>query len=177
MEPTVPRPGAYSRWIVAGVSFAALSGLAWLLLGRDPHVRLDATRQGADVVFHIRTRNVNGLLHVVVFDRESRQTLWSVNLNYFPGPDLVYGRVPAPFTTFNGNAGTARQEFPRAGVAPRPLLPGKELLVDVHYQYDQGLSACAGSRMFSVTPEENGAVRARDVELPPGWTPLQEPGR
>src|SRR5690349_8809058 len=111
-------------WIVLLLMLAGLA--AWILrpIWAKPKISLNLERRGQDVVFKMETKNILGLGEFIVIDNDAKQLLWYVNLNYFPGPELVYGKTPPDFGTLNGNINSARQEFPKNGQAPAPLPAG-----------------------------------------------------
>jgi hypothetical protein len=148
-----------------------------------PHVTFLPQKTQSGLEFHLNLKNVNGLLRTTFWEGENQKTLWDVNLNYFPGPILKYGELPADFTTFNGDTDSARQDHPKTlGALP---IPAETIVyVQVGYQYDEFISACASDKIYAFQLTKDGSVinMGEQVRLPEGqyadiWKrPQQNPG-
>jgi hypothetical protein len=137
--------------IVVLVSVAV--AFIWML---PPHCSTTARQRGSDTEFDIATRGINGLLGLRIWRADTRETLWDVNLNYYPGPKLAYGEVPADFETFNGAQNSARQNFPPDDQKPMTLPINSQLFVEVDCQYDHFISAACRCFYFLISTDEHG---------------------
>lgn len=145
---------------LGGIFLLVGSVILVVLLTRGPEVGLTAVKNGSEVVFQITSKRTNGLLYILVFEKESQKLLWYANLSYYPGPDVTYGRLPATFKDANGNVQRAWQRFPKGGVHPPALPVGVIIGVQVTYQYDSLVSACSGSKYLAVQLENDGSIRS-----------------
>ncbi len=111
----------------------------------SPQVSFAPKIEPEGIAFHIALQNANGFLRMMLWEKDTRKTLWDINLNYYSGPVLKYGEVPARFTTYNGGRNSAKQNYPKI-VVPRPIPVGKDILVYLDYQYDGFFEASASVR-------------------------------
>ena len=132
--------------------------LATLLIAgcAKPQVSFTPVPSDDGIEFHTALINANGLLHITVWEKESRKTLWDVNLNYFPGPVLQYGQVPPTFLAFNGVRNFAKQTYPPDGV-PSDIPIEKVICVCLEYQYDRFVPSCA-SQFYAFRLEPDGGI-------------------
>jgi hypothetical protein len=137
-------------WLVALGSAVGLVLLGYQVFG-PPDVALSAARKGDRLVFTLGLKRANGLLGFRIVDPQSSQVYWNVDLNYYPGPILVYGEVPSSFEDRNGNVQSAV-----GGRKPSELPRGKELRVCVNYQYDNYTGACSGEETFALVIAPDG---------------------
>ena len=154
-----PRPSAcYSLFMRQGVILAIMS--VWLLSGctPKPSVSLGAHSSDSQTVLDVSTEGINGLLGLNMWQADTREMLWRVNLDYFRGPQLVYGHVPAGFMTINGGKNSAEQIFPAKGLRPPPLPPRRKIFVAIEAQYDEFMSASARTFYFELNTDANGRV-------------------
>ena len=115
-------------------------------------------RDADELVFHLRTRSVNGLLGLRLWRTDTKEVLWDVNLNYYPGGQLRYGEIPTEFRTFNGGLNRGRQNYPEGNRKPQPLPPSTTFMVELDYQYDTLLSPAAHSAWFLFSTDASGAL-------------------
>jgi hypothetical protein len=104
--------------------------------GQRPRVDVVPAVEDGQIVFNISYSGINGILGFDVMEGEEK--LWSIGMSYEKGHKIVYGLLPT-----GGNM-AAQQSMPANGAAP-PDIRGKTVNVRVTYQYDSGISACAGS--------------------------------
>jgi hypothetical protein len=127
--------------------------------GRSPSVSFTAKINGGQIEFRFGYHNVNGLLSMMVWEKESRAKLWDIDLDYYFRPLLKYGEVPLNFTTFNNAPErSARQKFPPDSSPPQAIPVGKEMLVQIRYQYDSFISACSSEKFFSFRINPDGTI-------------------
>lgn len=98
-----------------------ISCLVALLSACKPVPEMSVKVQNGDIVFDLDREKANGFLNLLVQDERTGDDLWNVNLSYFPGGKFKYGEVPAPFTTWNGNPGRAREAAPATPLPPTPV--------------------------------------------------------
>ncbi len=110
--------------------------------------------------FEFSTRGINGLLSLQLWEADTRELFWDINLDYYNEARLAYGTVPEDFQTFNGLRHSATQRFPTGGQKPHSLPPNGRFYVSITCQYDQGFAPCAGSFIFSLTTDATGRVAA-----------------
>ena len=122
-----------------------------------PQVSFKPQKKADGIQFHIGLKNANGLLRLKLWEKDTRKTLWDINLNYYPGPILKYGDVPSNFTTFNGAGNSAKQNYP-ADAAPAPIPVGKDICVCIDYQYDASMAACTSSKCYAFRLEPDGTI-------------------
>jgi hypothetical protein len=92
--------------------------------GQRPKVDVTAGVENDQIVFNIAYSDVNGILGFGVEDT-SGTPLWKVDLNYFKGHKITYGKTP------KGD----KQQLPENGAAP-PSIRGNKVRVIVQVQYD-----------------------------------------
>jgi hypothetical protein len=131
---------------------------------RQPQVSFSATKSGENIEFKIHLTNANGLAWIQIFDRQAQRLFWSVSLNYYPGPDLVYGQVPQSFLTLSGNLNSARQQYPESDQRPLKLPIGKELVAQLHYHYVVPFHKAVGGKQFSFLIEPSGLIRSWETQ-------------
>jgi hypothetical protein len=117
--------------------------LVWEILPAS--VDVSASIEDGLVVFTLSHTKVNGIMGITVED-EHGQPLWSVETSDVSGYKITYGVLPLPT---QGNI-PARQLFPPDGKAPEDIR-GRNVIVDIGYQYDAGLSACGGGVAKAIT--------------------------
>lgn len=134
--------------------------LVSLLTGCTPrrNVSLAVRQTGSHTVLDVSTEGVNGLLGLSIWQADTRELLWKVNLDYFRGKQLVYGEVPAGFTTINGGENSAEQTFPAKGLSPPPLPSKRKIYVAIEAQYDEFMAASVRVFYFELSTDANGQV-------------------
>jgi hypothetical protein len=134
--------------------------LVSLLTGCTPrrNVSLAVRQSGSHTILDVSTEGVNGLIGLNMWQADTRELLWKVNLVYFRGKQLVYGAVPANFTTFNGVESSAEQTFPAKGLPPPPLPPSRKIYVAIEAQYDEFMAASVRVFFFELSTDTNGQV-------------------
>jgi hypothetical protein len=151
------------RRVSLGLGALVLLYPIWILAResrKDPGVELRASLEDGRLIFDLRPRDANGLLDVLVFDKETGRPFWWLNLNYHPGGRVTYGSTPSGFTTLNGTTPRARREFP-VEEAPKELPREREIVVQVGYQYDRWIGASAGSVQYLLTISAAGEIASR----------------
>ena len=123
-----------------------------------PHADVDIRQEDHDFVFQIRTRSINGLLDLRLWQVDTKEIFWDINLNYYKEPELRYGEVPDKFTTFNGGQNRAEQNIPRNHQRPRPLPANQNFYLALDCQYDTILAAASKVFYFSFSTDKNGRI-------------------
>jgi hypothetical protein len=132
----------------------------------NPKVTLSVQQTTTNLDFDISTTHVNGLLGLRVWQADTKDLLWDVDLHHYPGPRITYGVVPRAFKTFAGLTSSAKQKFPTPKETPRSFAPSTQYRAAVLCQYDSTMSASvrefyfafmtdADGRVFSVSPMES----------------------
>ena len=129
--------------------------VSYLLLRKREVVLNVSQRQDGSIDFLFDYKNIGGLLHMRIWEKDSHTLLWEINLNYYAGDKLKYGEVPSGFLTFNGVRNYARQEYPLNNKPPEAIPVDEEIYVIINYQYDEYLVPCTSSvnYMFKIKPE------------------------
>ena len=138
------------KYILYLVLLAVIVLVSYFLFRKREVVLNVSQRQDGGVDFLFDYKNVNGLLHMQIWGKESRAILWDVNLNYYAGDKLKYGEVPSEFLTFNGVENYARQRYPLNNKAPEAIPLDKEIYIRLEYQYDEFISPCVASLCYVV---------------------------
>jgi hypothetical protein len=125
---------------------------------RSPSVSFTAQKKGDQVEFHFGYHNVNGLLGMMVWEKDASSMLWSINLGYYRGDVLEYGVVPLKYKSFNGVDQSAKQNIPSDSLSPQTIPVGKEIMVRIHFQYDYLISACSSQQYYSFRINPDGSV-------------------
>jgi len=135
-------------------------GLALLLLSgcTQPTVNLEIEKSQSGTDFVITTAGVNGLLALRVMDEKSTNTLWALNLNYFPEGRITYGSIPRNFTAKNGQKSSAEQLIPTLRKKPEPLPTNATLRVEITAQYDRSMAPSATTFYLSLQTDAKGNV-------------------
>ena len=157
--------------IVSIIVGSIVLGIACLVLAiypRQPAALFSPTMKDGEVEFHIALKNARGFLRLIVWEKESKKTLWNVGLNYFPGPSIKYGDVPRNFKALSGLKHSAKQDFPD-GVAPSPIPKGKIIHVCLDYQFDMFLTPSSRLEFFAFRVEPNGDITDIGKIPHPGW--------
>jgi hypothetical protein len=128
------------RWALL-VTVTLIAVLALAIYAFRAQIGVAAAIENDRVVFLVQHRNVNGILKVRVLD--GAETLWEIDTGYERGHRIVYGELPT------GGNRPARQTVPSLGV-PVPDIRGKEITVEVEYQFDRGVSACTDTLRKSI---------------------------
>jgi hypothetical protein len=172
MEPKPKRPGPVT-FLRVGLVLLVTAGVIYVLrpIWQEQGVVFSA-KQGVDnVEFDIRLKNSYGLDEFIVVDRQSKERLWSVNLNYYPGHQLIYGKVPSSFRTDNGSLNSATQDFPKSDQPVKALIVGKEYMVQIGFMYHEILGDSGSTWWFAFVIEPDGKIRCWRVE--PDWGTYQ----
>src|ERR1035441_6069944 len=91
---------------------ALLSSMVFVACSMTPKVSVTGQQTGPDIDFTIQADGINGLAGVRLWQVETKELYWDVNLASFMGSHLKYGEVPAHFKAYNGATYSARQNFP-----------------------------------------------------------------
>lgn len=123
--------------------------------------------------FHFGYNNVNGLLSLMIWEKDTRSLLWEIDLNYYQGSILKYGEIPSGYSTFNNAPErSAMQKFPADLLPPRTIPTEKDIWVCIDYQYDSFLSACSSSKYFSFRLNTDGTLTNIGEQAPPALDQL-----
>ena len=141
--------------LLVGVRCYQLRRLPW----DEPRITFRAVRAADDVEFEIGLVYARSIQELILTDKATHERLWWVELNYFPGPRIRYGKVPVAFITFNGQVGSASQEFPKGDVPPKALPVAKEILVQVDYDYDDWLDEYGRTCWYLMVLAPDGQIR------------------
>lgn len=125
-----------------------------------PSIILEAEQYGPDISFDIRAKGINGLVDLRIWQTDTKEVIWQINLNSFNGPRLGYGEVPVGFKTFNGGSGNAKQVVPSGDKRPSPLPAGKSFILVLGVQYDTMMSAAMRPFYFSFSTDSEGRISA-----------------
>ena len=60
---------------------------------------LEAKQHGTEISFDIRANRINGLLDMRIWQMDTKEVIWQINLNSYNGARLNYGEVPVGFKT------------------------------------------------------------------------------
>ncbi len=123
-----------------------------------PKLSLRATQRDTGIEFEFYPRGINGLLGLRVWQADTKELLWDVNLNYYRGARWRYGDVPRDFETFKGARNSASQNCPDKNKKPRPLPADRRLFASVDCQYDSFMAASSRTFLFSIKTGADGSV-------------------
>ena len=123
-----------------------------------PKATLSVQQTATNLHFDISTAHVNGLLELRVWQADTKDLLWDVDLHYYPGPRITYGIVPRDFKTFSGSTSSAKQKFPALRETPRSFIPGTQYRAAVLCQYDSMMSACVREFYFAFATDADGRI-------------------
>jgi hypothetical protein len=140
-------------------SVAVLAACLWFAF-RGPAVWLSLQMDKVEAPeFSIRTLGINGITGFYVWSETKNEFLWGLYLGNSPSGSITYGKVPAK----------AEQTYPKNGSAPRNLEPGERFVIEVSYQYDTWMAACAAVHYFRFEADLKGTIRAiGDSKFIPG---------
>ncbi len=124
----------------------------------SPRLTVDVVKQSDAPAFRIQQTGGNGLLNLTIWNAETRERLWAVALNYFPGGVITYGKVPVAFQTFRRQPSDAVQEFPMENKRPLLLPVKSRLFLSLACQYDSFGSASFKTFYFTLITDEQGSV-------------------
>ena len=134
----------------------------------SPQLIVKPISSNKETAFEVSTKNINGLLDIhfwegrYLWTGKPDNSLWRASLDYYPGPTITYGLVPRDFTTLNGNNGSGRSKSGEA----KPLPRNTKIYMEIGYQYDEFISASAGSKAFSFKLNKNGDITDFREEAP-----------
>ena len=123
-----------------------------------PKAALTLQQTATNLDFAISTEHVNGLLGLRIWQADTKELFWDVDLHYYREPHLTYGVVPRDFKTFGGVLSSAEQKFPAGGERPRPLPPSTQFRASILCQYDTMFDAHLCEFYFSFTTDADGRV-------------------
>ena len=123
-----------------------------------PNIVLEAKQHGENIDFDIRTKGINGLLDLQIWQTDTKEVIWQLNLNSFNGTTIEYGKVPVGFKSFNGGTYDAEQMVPLTGKRPGPLPAGKSFIIALGAQYDTLTSAAMRPFYFLFSTDANGKI-------------------
>lgn len=121
-----------------------------------------STQQGDNSFdFEFSTQGITGLGGLRVWQADTRELLWDIDLYYYKEPRLTYGDVPTNYQTFNGVRLDAHQHYPIYGERPRSLVAGKRYFVSIECLHGTLLKAEATPQFFfSFSTSPDGRVLA-----------------
>lgn len=105
-----------------------------------------------EVIFKINQGRTQGLLSLVIINETTKEIVWSINMGYFFGDEIQYGKIPQFFKTYNGVTNSAKQSFPIDSNKPKPLEKGIKYKIYVDWGYDTLFSAGSTSSVIFYTP-------------------------
>lgn len=113
---------------------------------------------------------VEGLSEMTVWVADTRETLWIVNLNYFRGEEITYGKTPGGFTS--ESKGFAKQVFPK-GIPAKKIPHEKQILVYVSYHYNSVFGPSTTSKFFGfqLSKDRKNVIHFREENYPTGKGP------
>jgi len=123
-----------------------------------PKTTLSVQQTTTNLHFDISTAHVNGLLGLRVWQADTKDLLWDVDLHYYRGPRITYGVLPSDFKTFAGLTGSAKQKFPADSERPRSFAPSTQYRAAVLCQYDSMMSASVREFYFAFATDADGRV-------------------
>jgi hypothetical protein len=128
-----------------------------ILMGCWERITLNPEIVGNEVVFRIVFAHANGLLQATVWEKETRKTLWDINLAYYKENTLRYGEVPKYFMSFNGAPESAKQDYPD-GESALPIPRGKDIILRLIYSFSDFPDISIGNAFFKFRVESDGTV-------------------
>lgn len=138
-------PGYRGKGMIPGIKhrFAGCVIVLMILCGCGQHPKIDVTAnvENGKVVFDIPYSDINGLLGFAVTD-EAGKAYWIMSLPYVKANQIVYGEFP-PVDDYRSTS-SIHQTSPAEGQEFLDIR-GKEVNVEVQYQYDEPFAACVGS--------------------------------
>lgn len=123
-----------------------------------PNVTLSVQQTTTNLHFDVSTTHANGLVGLRVWQADTKDLLWDVDLAYYRGPRIAYGVVPSGFKTFSGLTSNARQKFPAGRERPPPLAASTQYRVAVLCQFDSMMSASVKEFYFAFATDADGRV-------------------
>ncbi len=123
-----------------------------------PKATLTAQQTTTNLDFTISTEHVNGLLGLRIWQADTKELFWDVDLRYYREPRLTYGVVPTDFKTFGGVTSSAKQKYPASGERPRPLPPSTQFRASLLCQYDTMMDAAMREFYFSFATDRDGRL-------------------
>ncbi len=133
----------------------------------EPQVEIIPIKDGNDIEFQFKHKNINGLIHLTLWEKDTRKTLWDINLRYYSGDILKYGEVPKNFIKFNERKDSALQYFPKDNEPPIKIPIEKTIYVYLQFQYDTFISSNAGSKFCAFIIRNNGELQILNITYPP----------
>jgi hypothetical protein len=124
----------------------------------QPKTTLSVQQTTTNLLFDVSTKHVNGLIGLRVWQADTKDLLWDVDLHNYRGPRIAYGVVPSDFETFAGLTSNAKQKFPVGRERPRPLAASTQYRVAVLCQYDSMMSASVREFYFAFATDADGRV-------------------
>src|SRR5262249_29612406 len=94
--------------------------------------------------FHIKSRNINGIMGVAVFSKTKHELLWHVSMGTQNIEEITYGVVPP----------RSEQLFPVG--RPRDINEGEIIYVSVSYQFDEFLSPSGSMAIWELKLKGTG---------------------
>jgi hypothetical protein len=125
-----------------------------------PTITVSGNQQDEIIVFEINANHINGLLDLRIWQEDTREMIWCVDLDYFNRRRIKYGEPPVNFKTFNGGKGSAKQIVPGSGKPSVPLPVGKSFIIAVTAQYDTWTSAASKTFYYSFSISPRGRISA-----------------
>lgn len=129
-----------------------------------PGVRFSVQRKGEGVEFTVAPKNAYGLDEFILYDRASKEVLWSVLLSYYPKTTFAYGAPVPPAHFAGGGVVKALQGVPESDTAPRRLPVGREILVAIGYQHRDMFDEVSSTTYFAFMLDPDGGVRCWPTE-------------
>ena len=140
------------------ISCLALTVASWSGCSKTPEADLFIEKSGDIVEFRFRTRTIDDLLDLSVWQAKPAKLLWAVRLRHFPGNSIRYGEVPRGFAPKGAALRDALQVFPENDTQPEPIARGAEFLLLITCGYDSGFAASMCELAFEFTIDDTGRV-------------------
>ena len=121
--------------------------------------------QDGSVVFLFGYKNVDALYSIGIWERDSQSPLWQINFKYFLDEKLKYGEIPYDYWDAERNHHEAKQIYPQNNLAVKPMQPGREYCVSIHYSFNSSTGRASTDMFYVFTIGPDGFVKKIEPEL------------
>jgi hypothetical protein len=112
---------------------------------------------GDEVTFRFTYPHAFGIYQATVWEKESRKTLWDINLAEYGRSILRYGEVPRDYKAANGAPESAKQDYPE-GESALPIPRGKDIILRLIYSHFDFPDESISEVYYEFRVESDGAV-------------------
>lgn len=103
---------------------------------RTQEVSIGVVNNAPTPTFNLKKSRGTGFGYLMISNADTKERIWEVTLNNFPGGVLVYGSTPKQFKTFNGVMQNGVQIFPEGSKQPIPLPIKTSFYLKLVWMYD-----------------------------------------